>query len=331
MGGLDSLPDAPAVARIVIAATGASPSDLRIVGQGVTAIGWRADTDQGAYCVLVAIPPETYQDEYPDAGARFEARSAVLSALRQSEVRCPEPVATNRSPGIPASLGAIPWMVTSWVEGEPAASPVSAGIAREVGEVVRALHALPSEGYGMLQDTVEAIRGREDSPGADFTSRWGVELWPYDGRPLMAHPLVRAAPHLVPAVGELREQLLAYADVPARAVCHTDLNASHFLIRDGRLTGLIDFGDVAIVPPAFDIASFAFYEGWETTEHFLEGYASNRVLRDLRRAEAYHLGVVLALQKVHKHTVRRPDAERLRRAVAFLEATLPLASRRMDA
>ncbi len=331
MGGLDTLPDAPEVARIVIAATGESPGDLRIVGQGVTAVGWRADTDAGPYCVLVAVPPETYQDEYAGADAQFEARSAVLAALRERDTRCPEPIATNRSPGIPESLRQRRWMVTSWVSGEPAQTPVGPEVAHDLGEVVAALHALPAEGYGMLEDTAEAIRGRESTPGADFTSRWGVELWPYDGRPLMSHPLVQAAPHLVPAVGGLREQLLWYADVPARAVCHTDLNASHIMVEDGRLSGLLDFGDCAIVPPAFDIASFAFYEGWATTEHLLQGYASNSVLRDLRRAEAYHLGVVLALQKVHKHTKRRPDEQRLRHAVAFLEATLPLASRRTDA
>lgn len=328
MGGLDSLPDAPAIARIVIAATGESPSDLRIVGQGVTAIGWHADTDGGAYCVLVGLPP---QPGRLTGGPQFEARSAVLAALHERDTRCPQPIATDRSDVVPESLARWRWMVTSWVEGEPTSTPLSDALAREAGEVTAALHAVPSEGYGLLVDTADEIRGSEEQPGAAFTSRWGPDLWPYDGRPLTTHPIVRAAPRLALAAGALREQLLGYAQRSERAVCHTDLNASHFLVRDGRLEGVIDFGDAAIVPPAVDIASFAYFEGWEKTERFLEGYTSNRVLRDIRRAEAYQLGVVLGLQKVHKHTELKPDAERLRRAVAFLEETLPLAARRTDA
>ncbi|MCK9486571.1 MAG: aminoglycoside phosphotransferase family protein [Dehalococcoidia bacterium] len=331
MAGLDSLADAPTVARIVMAATGETPNDLRIVGRGVTSIGWRVDTDGGAYCVLVAVPRESYQDASPGTDAQFEARSAVLAALHKRDTRCPRPIATDRSPGIPESLAASRWMVSTWIEGDPASTPLPDVVARDAGEVTAALHALPARGYGLLVDTAEGIRGREDEPGADLTSRWGVELWPYDGRPLMTHPIVQAAPRLALAAGALREQLLGYAGRTARAVCHTDLNPSHFLVRDGRLAGIIAFGDAAVAPPAFDIASFAFFGGWEKTERFLEGYASNSVLRDLRRAEAYQLAVVLALQKVHKHTKLKPDAERLARAVAFLEETLPLATRRSHA
>lgn len=331
MPGLTSMPDAPTVARMVVAATGESPGDLRIVGQGVTAVAWRAETDHGSYCVLVALPIETYAERYPDARPQFEARSAVQAALRARDPRCPEPLATNLTPGVPGGLAGIAWMVSSWETGSFLDGPMPDAVARDLGEVVAQLHKVPSSGYGMLADTGDAIRGTVSDPGEAFTSRWGAETWPFNGLPLSTHPIVRAAPRLVMPAAALREQLLAYAEVPARAVCHTDLNRSNYLVEDGRLTALIDFGDAAIEPPALDIASFAFNEGWETTEHFLEGYASNSVLRDIRRAEAQQLAVVLALQKIHKYAKQRPDAERLQRAIVFLEATLPRASRRSDA
>jgi aminoglycoside phosphotransferase (APT) family kinase protein len=222
-------------------------------------------------------------------------------------------------------------MVSSWETGVALEGPMPDAVAHDLGELVAQLHQVPSTGYGMLVDTTEEVRGATSDPDEAFTSRWGAGTWPYNGLPLSTHPIVRAAPHLVMPAAALREQLLAYADVPAHAVCHTDLNRSNYLVEDGRLSALIDFGDAAIEPVAFDIASFAFYEGWEAAERFLEGYASNSVLRDIRRAEAQQLSVVLALQKIHKNATRRPDAKRLQDAIAFLEETLPLASRRADA
>lgn len=328
MAGLDSLPDAPTIARIVMAATGESPSDLRIVGQGVTAIGWRADTDGGSYCVLVGLPPNP---DGHNAKPQFNARFALLSALHEREPRCPRPVTTSDAPDTPPALqGRVPWMVTEWVEGSPI-QVMTDQTARDVGEVLSALHAIPTRGHGLLADVTDEVRGESAEPGTDFTSRWGSTFWPFDGRPLTAHPLVQAAPHLVLPAAALREQLLAYETQGERRVCHTDLSPAHLIEHDGRLAGVIDFGDAAVLPPAMDIASFASSYGWTATEALLEGYAANSVLRDIRRAEAYQLGVMLGLQRVHKHTRLKPDRERLQRAVAFLEATLPLAVRRGDA
>jgi Ser/Thr protein kinase RdoA (MazF antagonist) len=329
MPGLTSLPDAPAIARIVRAATGETPSDLRIAGQGVTAVGWRAETSQGPVCVLIELPEASRQ---PGESANLHARVPVMAALHERDPRCPRPIASSASDSMPESLrGGLPWLVTTWLEGEPVEA-MTDDIARDLGTLLAALHSIPCEGYGLLEDTADAVRGRETERGAAMVGRWYEGLWPFDGRALLTHPLARVEPRLLEPVGALRGALLRYAEPPAAAaVCHTDVNPSHVLVREGLLAGLIDFGDVAIVPPAFDIASFAYYSGWTAVEALLEGYAPNAVLRDVRRAEAQQLAVALALQKVEKHTKRRPDEERLRHAVAVLEETLPLATRRMDA
>jgi len=328
MAGLDTLPDAPTVAQIVIAATGDSPTDLRIVGQGVTAIAWRVDVDRPidgrAYCVLIGLP---------GGAAQIEARAAVLTALRERDPRCPEAIASATTEGIPDRLRRWPWIVTSWMRGAPleAANDMTEDVAREVGGLLATLHSIPVTGHGLLADTSEELRGASDVPGTDFTSRWGQPLWPFDGRPLAAHPLIRVAPHLALQAGALRDQLLAYTTQGARAVCHTDFSPGHIWTEDGQLTGLIDFGDAAVLPPAIDIALFASTYGWAYTEALLQGYAKNSVLRDIRRAEAYQLAVLVALQRIENHTGARPDEARTQRAVAFLEATLPLAIRRGDA
>jgi len=340
MAGLDTLPDAPTVAQIVIAATGDSPTDLRIVGQGVTAVAWRVEVDRvvegGAYCVLIGLPPHGPESEWPGAGGQIEARAAVLRALRERDARCPEVLGTATSEGVPDRLRRWSWMVTSWMRGAPlgVAGEMTAEVARDVGAVLAKLHAIPVTGHGLLADAGDEIRGASDVPGTDFTSRWGQALWPFDGRPLAAHPLIGVAPQLALQTGALREQLLAYGPQGARALCHTDFSPGHVWTEDGHLAGLIDFGDAAVLPPAMDIALFASTYGWEQTEALLGGYATNSVLRDIRRAEAYQLAVLVALQRIEKHAgprAVRPDEARAERAVAFLEASLPLAVRRGDA
>ena len=335
MAGLGTMPDAGSVAAMVLAVTDESPSDLRIVGRGVSTEGWRVETDGCTYCVLVAIPHEEYEARFLNARPQMEARAVVTRALWSRDQRCPVPIATNRSAGVPEGLQRWSWLMTSWVEGTPwdGASEV---VAREMGALLRALHAIPSTGYGLVVDEPQdeeatEIRGEAEEPLAGFASRWGAALWPFDGRPLVGHPVARVAPQLALQAGMLREQLLKYAEVSARAVCHLDLNGAHIMVGEGHLVGLLDFGDAAVVPPAFDIASFAYFAGWETTEHLLAGYASNSVIRDIRRVEAQQLGVVLALKKIEKVLTVRPDEERLQRAIGFLEATLPLAMRRTDA
>lgn len=333
MAGLDTLPDASTVAQMVMATTGDSPADLRIVGQGVTAVAWRVEADHGPYCVLIGLPPHGPESEWPGAGGQIGARTAVLTALHERDPRCPEVLGTDASEGVPDRLRRWSWMVTTWMTGAPLESPsdMTPQMAREVGELLATLHAIPVTGHGMLRDTPEELRGASDEPGADFTSRWGQALWPFDGRPLAAHPVIQLAPQLALQVGALREQLLAYANQGARALCHTDFSVGHLWAEDGHLTGLIDFGDASVLPPAIDLALFASVYGWPMTEALLEGYAANSVLRDIRRAEAYQLAVLVALQRIEKHTRVRPDEAKARRAVEFLEASLPLAVRRTDA
>ena len=162
-------------------------------------------------------------------------------------------------------------------------------------------------------------------------SRWGQQ-WPFDGHPLLAHPIARHAPDLIGPLGELREPLLRYVDPAAQVgVCHTDLFGAHTLVRDGRLAALMDFGDAAIVPVAFDLASFAYYHaaqrGWDALHTLLEGYEPRRVMRDVREAETYQLLVVLALQKVRKRTTSG-EAALLGDAIEVLRAALPRAVRR---
>ncbi|MDA1239518.1 MAG: aminoglycoside phosphotransferase family protein [Chloroflexi bacterium] len=335
MAGLTTMPDAPMVARIFTVATGESPDDLRPLGQGVTASGWRVDARGGPYCVLIGIPREVQAAQGRDEPPQFGARHALLTALAEVTPLTPRAIATSVDPEqTDPTGGRWAWQVTSLIEGAPAAdaAAITAEIARDLGGVLAALHALPVEGFGPLEDTVDAVRGVAPDRAGGIIGRWSPDIWPFDGRALLTHPVARLAPALLAPLSTMREPLLRYAEPPsAVAASHTDLKASHFLLHEGRLAGLIDFGDAAIVPPAFDIASFAYYQGWALTTALLEGYATNRILREIRQVEAHQLSVVLALQKIEKAT-RTADERRRQYALDFLAEALPLAAaRRGDA
>lgn len=330
MAGLGTLADAPTIARILHSAIGQAPDELRIAGQGQTSVGWYVEARGGPYCVLVEIPADARHERYRDEPTKYQARHAIYEALTAAEAKSPRPIATARTiDGPDPADGRWDWMVTEWSAGDPLPDTIPDGAATDLGYFLAALHALPAEGYGRVEDRPDVVRGVESEHHSGLLSRWWPELWPFDGRPLLSHPIIRAAPALVATIATLRDGLMRYQQPRTQhALSHGDLNNSHLLVRDGRLSAVIDFGDAAIVPPAFDIASFALTFGWQSTEALLEGYATNTVSRDIRRAEAQQLAVALALQQIEKHIVRVPDEAQVAGTIRFLEETLPLAVRR---
>ncbi len=322
MAGLDTLPDAQMVALIAQAA-GVQPRGARIMGRGVTAIGWRIDTDAEPVAVRIALPEDVRSEP-----TRVEAEFAILDALHPLDGRVPRPIATSSDEDILDPLrGALAWSVQTLVEGTPLdKSPAPLDAARDLGALLARLHALPVEGWGLLEDRRGPLYGVAPDAASGLVSRW-PNLWPYDGSTLLAHPIVRLRPALLEPLSRLREQLLRYAEMDARAVCHSDLHADNILCdADGRLAGTIDFGDAFVGYPAWDLANFAYHFGWPATEALIEGYESKTVMREVRLAEARQLAVPSALVKVRKYLDR--DPARLERTLAFLEETLPHAIRR---
>jgi aminoglycoside phosphotransferase (APT) family kinase protein len=62
--------------------------------------------------------------------------------------------------------------------------------------------------------------------------------------------------------GWLREIVDALRAVPPRVtLVHNDLQADHVLVHEGKLSGIIDFGEVAAQPAACDLAKWDFGEG----------------------------------------------------------------------
>ncbi|MFC9694103.1 aminoglycoside phosphotransferase family protein [Kribbella sp. NPDC056951] len=146
--------------------------------------------------------------------------------------RLPLPVPTPVRRGAPSERFPYPWLITQWVHGEPADREfVTADESgTTLGEFLRALHVPapadvpPTPRTGMLQlghidhffDNVE--------PGDVVREIWAdaVAAPAWDGAPLLVH---------------------------------TDLHPANLVVADGRLAGVIDFGDLGSGDPAIDISA----------------------------------------------------------------------------
>ncbi len=195
---------------------GLRPVRLLQAGPGRSTVQVRDDEGQ-LYVLKTADAPGALAG---DVGANGTLRAAGLPV--------PEIIAQRDGP--PAVL------VLRWIDGDPIESTCPDQPLREVGRLLRAVHALPGGPPFSGQPTIAA-----------WIAAWTVEVaawWPTVGA---GDTQVR---HLLGRLHDL-EPLLA-----ERAGCLTlfDGRAEHFLVRDGRVAGLIDLHDVGPGDPAMDLA-----------------------------------------------------------------------------
>lgn len=123
----------------------------------------------------------------------------------------------------------------------------------QLGEWLRQLHAIPVRGFGYL-----------DGSGAGY--RAAFDDWLADSVATAMPAFERAAQsvglELEKVQAWVREILDALQAAPqAVTLVHNDLLANHVLVHEGRLSGIIDWGEVAAEPPAMDFARWHFNEG----------------------------------------------------------------------
>jgi len=128
------------------------------------------------------------------------------------------------------------WCIHSWLPGEPArieriSDPVQA--ARDAAAFIEALHAIDTTG------APEARRGRPLAP------------WDENARAALAKLSGEVD---VAAIEAAYDAALAAPPWDRPPVwIHADLDSRNLLVRDGRLSGLVDFGGLGIGDPACDL------------------------------------------------------------------------------
>ncbi len=180
-----------------------------------------------------------------DLAVRLPRRAAGLELIRNEQrwladvarrvaVSVPAPVAT----GLPGLGYPWPWSIVPWIEGTPVdLAPLGAGQGEMLATFLRAVHKPAS---------AEAPEN------------------PYRGVPLEARRervsacldrLAQASDVVTPSVLSAWREALAAPCAEDRVWLHGDLHAQNVLSRDGRLVGVIDWGDICAGDPATDLGS----------------------------------------------------------------------------
>ncbi|WP_189823896.1 aminoglycoside phosphotransferase family protein [Streptomyces finlayi] len=163
--------------------------------------------------------------------------------------RLPLPVSVPVRAGEPTERFPRPWSVTAWLPGEPAdAAPVADEHRLEAADALagflRALH----------------VPAPADAPG-NPTREWTLAAASDSVADMVRKDLAEGDASAVRSVGVDRLNALWEDAVAApawegpRVWRHTDLHPANVVVTDGRLSGVIDFGDLCAGDPAHDLAA----------------------------------------------------------------------------
>lgn len=199
--------------------------------------------------------------------------------------RLPLPVPVPQRLGEPSPRFPRPWIVTTWVPGEPAdRAPVTRG-----AEAADALAAFLTALHQPAPEEVDTAGRGRGGPLAD-SSAW------------VAQQLASATElGLIPdpdAVRAVWEDAAAAPDWAGPALwLHGDLHPANVLTADGTICGVIDFGDLFAGDPAVDLAAAWTLLPDGAADRFYGVYQPTADAATLRRARGW--AVIRALVGLH--------------------------------
>jgi len=237
----------------------------------------------------------------PDLALRLPRREVAVELLRREQrwlprfagrldVAIPVPVAI----GAPSELFPWPWSVVPWIPGRPlghAALPETAGV--HLASLLRALH-------------------QPAPPEAPHNRLRGVPL--AERRSAIERRLERLADPRLDALWA--RALLAEPDFTKRWF-HGDLHPGNVIVRDDRVVGIIDWGDLGGGDVATDLAcAWTLFDG-VGRDAFLDAYGPAPAEFERALGWAVHFGSALATSgDVEHEAIGRVIVERLHRTDA---------------
>ncbi len=227
--------------------------------------------------------------------------------------RLPLPVPVPQRLGEPSARYPRPWLVTTWVPGEPA----DRAPATRAEEATDSLAAFLTALHQPAPDGAPVGRGR-GGPLADHAEGFVQQLEAATGMGLVPEP---------DAVRAIWEDAVAAPGWAGPALwLHGDLHPANVLTADGTFCGVIDFGDLFAGDPAIDLAAPWILLPDGAAERFYAAYRPTPDTATLRRARGWALwralaGILIGEAGVHgrpggKPTWGPPGHTALRRLVA---------------
>lgn len=193
------------------------------------------------------------------------------------------------------SQGDRNWDITRWMPGEPLANPSIAEVEAACEAIARLHLAWPTERNAVCPGVQNRLRIL-----GDFRERFGTGI----GSLLVSEalrPLVRQAWEVVAARVAWAEQLLRPWENVAVSLrpCVRDLRSEHVLFSQGTVSGIVDFGAMAVDHPAVDLARFL-GDVAEDEPRFAAGLRSYRGLANFDEPDEFvrvlrHTGTVCSV------------------------------------
>lgn len=242
---------------------------LRLGARGWDNQLWRLGDD-----LAVRLPWATQ-----DAGELLLKEHAWLPAIAP---RLPLPVPVPQRLGQPSERFPRPWIVTTWVAGEPA----DRAPATRAAEAADTLAAFLSALHQPAPDGAPGGRNNRGGALADSGEGFARFLTAATDRGLVSDP---------EAVREVWDDALAAPDWtgPARWL-HGDLHPANLLTTDGNFCGVVDFGDLCAGDPACDLAACWMLLPDGVIDRFHQSYSPAADQATRRRARGWALGKALA-------------------------------------
>jgi aminoglycoside phosphotransferase (APT) family kinase protein len=180
-----------------------------------------------------------------EPGGSMHAEVALHGHLRGAGVAVPEVIAMDEAPEIGRGV-----MLVREIAGEPLAGAEGIDrtpILRAAGRDLARINAVAVEGFGWIRrdGPVWPLRG-QDATYAAFVENGSVSI------AFVAEQLGTEQERRT--LAERFDE--ASADDPASRLAHGDFDATHIYQRDGRYTGVIDFGEIRGAEPYHDLAFF---------------------------------------------------------------------------
>jgi aminoglycoside phosphotransferase (APT) family kinase protein len=198
--------------------------------RAVAADGWDNSTFRLGQDMLVRLPSD---DAYVLQVAKEQRWLPVLAPL------LPLPIPVPLAQGAPGLGFGRPWSVYRWLDGETAEAAPPDDLERFAADLARFLVAL------------QRIDPAGGPLAGEHSFHRGGSLTVYDGQVRQAladlHGVIDTE-----SAGQVWRAALDAASAGSRVWVHGDVAIGNLLVRDGRLSGVIDFGCCAVGDPACD-------------------------------------------------------------------------------
>lgn len=259
--------------------------------------------------LLVRLPRQPGGSEAIEKEKRWLPRIAPL---------LPVPVPDVVSVGEPALGYPEKWSVVHWLDGDVAtaasyAAPSPPTLARDLAALVTALHGIEVPAAALAAPELRHCRG-EPLASMDETVRSNVT----------ACRAISALDLDLDAALRIWDEALALPDLVAGSRprwLHGDLLAENLLVRDGRLSAVLDFGGLAVGNPTVDLV--VAWEVLDASSREVFRRAAGVDEQSWLRGRAWALAVALMTFPYYWRTMPQRCADRLAMARAVLADAAP--------